>query len=385
MYRPPRISPIRHRPRYNPCMPVSAIVLAAGEDSRMRSSRPKPLHLICGRPMVMHVIHALEGVDVERTGVVVGSDAERVTKKVQEQAPVWAGVTFVKQEVRHGSGDATLVGLSAFDSDDLDDTSTVVVLPGDRPLLRARTITDLVRQHEAGDTAATVVTVIRDRPAGFRRVVRAASRQGEGRILRIAEDANASVEEALITECSTSILAFRRDLLAPALRRLRPSQSNGEFYLSDVIEALASMGYQIGSMALDDASEVLDVEDRWQLAMVERELRARTNRMWMLNGVTMFDPRQTFIDVTVDLGRDVTLYPGTILQGRTVIGDGCEIGPNTRLVDCVVGDDATVANSVGMEAEIGRGAEVGPFAYLEAGAAVGESARTGPFYTGRAE
>ena len=125
-------------------MPVSALILAAGEDSAMRSNRPKPLHLICGRPMVLHVLHALEGLDIERTVVVVGPDAERVSKKVQEQAPDWANVTFVEQMVPQGSGDATLLGLSSFDADDPDDTSTVVVLPGDRPLLRNETIRDLV-------------------------------------------------------------------------------------------------------------------------------------------------------------------------------------------------------------------------------------------------
>ena len=351
----------------------------------MQSERPKPLHLICGRPMVMHVISALEHLDVERTVVVVGADAERVTKKVQEQAPVWANVTFVEQQVRHGSGDAALVGLSAFESDDLDDTSTVIVLPGDRPLLRSETMSALAAHHESGGYAATIVSVHLDDPRGERRIVRAPSRQGAGRVLRIVDEVSASADEAQIAECSTSIFAFRRDLLAPALRRLRPSGASGEYSLSDVVEVLASMGYQIGTMALDDETEVLEVDDRWQLAMVERELRARTNRSWMLRGVTMFDPRQTFIDVTVELGRDVTLYPGTILQGRTVVGAGCEIGPNTRLVDCVVGASSVVQNTVAIEAEIGGGSIVGPFAYLESGASLGESARTGPFYTGRAE
>ena len=128
--------------------------------------------------------------------------------------------------------------------------------------------------------------------------------------------------------------AFRRDLLGPALRKLSPDNSQGEYYLTDVVEGLAGMGHQIGTVQAPE-EETHGVNDRWQLALAERELRSRTNRHWLLNGVTMLDPRQTFIDVTVQLGRDVTLYPGTILQGNTVIGDGCEIGPDTRLVDCV--------------------------------------------------
>ncbi|MEY4373125.1 MAG: putative bifunctional protein GlmU [Actinomycetota bacterium] len=353
----------------------------------MHSDRPKPLHLICGRAIVMHVLHALDGLDLERTVVVVGADAERVTKKVHEQAPVWANVTFVEQAARHGSGDATLVGLSAFDSDDLDDTSTVIVLPGDRPLLRPDTVARLVERHESEGNAATVLTVLRSDVDGQRRIVRVDQRKNDHHILRIAE-ANEPVTQTGHTgpyECSTSIFAFRRDLLGPALRRLRPLGGPGIYALADVIETLSTMGYRIGSVEVNDESEVAAVDDRWQLAMAERELRARTNRDWLLRGVTMLDPRQTFIDVTVELGRDITLFPGTMLQGRTIVGDGCEIGPNTRLVDCVVGSGAVVQNTVGSEAEIGAGAQVGPFAFLEQGSSVGENARTGPFYTASAE
>lgn len=335
--------------------------------------------------MVLHVLHSLEGLDVERTVVVVGQDAERVTKKVQEQAPNWANVSFVEQRAPRGSADAASVGLSAFDSDDLDDTSTVVVLPGDTPLLRAETVTELVARHEASGYAATVLTTLREEPAGFSRVVRAPSKQGEGRILRIVEQRAAAFAELAITECSTSIFAFRRDLLAPSLRRLAPDGIHRDPPLAQVIEVLAGMGHRIGSTMADDADETQGVDDRWQLALAERELRARTNRRWLLNGVTMLDPRQTFIDVTVELERDVTLFPGTILQGRTIIGAGSEIGPDTRLVDSVVGPDCTVQNTVAEEAEIGAGAIVGPFAHLAPGAAVGAGVRTGPFYTGRSD
>jgi len=336
--------------------------------------------------MVLHVLHALEGLTVERSVVVVGHDVERVTKKVQELAPGWTNVTFAEQHVPRGTADAAAVGLSAFDSDDLDDTSTVVVLPGDTPLLRADTVTDLVARHEASGYAATVLTTVRDDPAGFGRIVRAPSKQGEGRVLRIVEPRAASVDELSITECSTSIYAFRRDLLAPSLRRLSPDRAGQrDPSLAHVIEVLAGMGHRVGTALAENPTETQSVDDRWQLALAERELRARTNRRWLLNGVTMLDPRQTFIDVTVDLERDVTLFPGTILQGRTVIGAGSEIGPDTRLVDCVIGRDCTVQNTVGYEAEVGAGASVGPFAHLASGAAVGEGVTTGPFYTGRSD
>ena len=365
-------------------MTVSAIVLAAGEGTRMRSARPKPLHLICGRPMVMHVIHALESVAPERTIVVVGHGAERVTKKVQEQAPQWAHVSFVEQTVQRGTGDAAMVGLGAFPGDDLDDNSTVVVLPGDTPLLQPGTIDALIAAHNANEYAATLVTSLMDDPTGYGRVIRQPSKTGDGRVLRIVEQRDATAEELAVNEICTSIYAFRRDLLGPALRRLSPDNSQGEYYLTDVVGTLAAMGHRIGCVVAPEG-ETQGVNDRWQMALAERELRSRTNRRWLLNGVTMLDPRQTFIDVTVKLGSDVTLYPGTILQGSTVVGDLCDIGPDTRLVDCVIGEGAVIEHTTGRDAEVGAGAHVGPYAYLPPGSGVNSGAVTGAFYTAPAD
>jgi bifunctional UDP-N-acetylglucosamine pyrophosphorylase / glucosamine-1-phosphate N-acetyltransferase len=360
--------------------PVSAIVLAAGEGARMRSNRPKPLHLICGRPMVMHVLHSLAELDIERTVVVVGHGAERITKKVAEQSPSNLNVSFVEQSVQRGTGDAVSVGLTAFPDDDLDDTSTVVVLPGDTPLLRASTIARFVGEHERSGASATVLSTMMDDPSGYGRVIRTK----DGSVSRIVEQRDASDEELAVKEINTGIFCFSRDLLGPSLRMLSPDNSQGEYYLTDVIAVLRSTGHKVGAVVADDAGEMQGVNDRFQLAMAERELRARTNRRWLLAGVTMLDPRQTFIDVTVELGRDVTLFPGTILQGRTVIGDGCDIGPDTRLVDTVVGPGSVVENSVGRDAEIGPGARVGPFAVVEVGAVVAAGAHTGSFATVRA-
>jgi bifunctional UDP-N-acetylglucosamine pyrophosphorylase/glucosamine-1-phosphate N-acetyltransferase len=361
-------------------MGVSAIVLAAGEGSRMRSSRPKPLHLICGRAMVMHVIHALEGVEPDRTVLVVGHGAERVTKKVQEQAPEWANVQFVEQTVQRGTGDAAMVGMTVIPGDDLDDDSTVIVLPGDTPLLQADTLSGLVAAHVAGGFAATVCTSVLDDPTGYGRIIRSTGKGDTSRVLRIVEHRDATDEERAVHEVNTGMYAFRRDLLGPALRHLSPDNAQGEYYLTDVIGVLAAMGHRVGRYEAP-AEETQGVNDRWQLALAERELRNRINRRWLLNGVTMLDPRQTFLDVTVRLGRDVTIYPGTILQGDTVIGDRCDIGPDVRLTDCIVGDDCTVASTVGVDSEVGTGAQVGPFAHLPAGSAVTSGAATGAFYT----
>jgi bifunctional UDP-N-acetylglucosamine pyrophosphorylase / glucosamine-1-phosphate N-acetyltransferase len=360
-------------------MSVSAIVLAAGEGTRMRSDRPKPLHRICGRPMVLHVIHALEHLAPERTAVVVGHGAERVTKAVQAHAPAWANVVFVEQARQRGTGDAAAIGMTAFAGDDYDD-SIVVVVPGDTPLLRAESMEALVAAHVANDNAATLLASVLDDPTGYGRVIRSK----DGSVRRIVEQRDGTPEELAVREVGTSIYAFRRDLLGPALRNLTPDNSQGELYLTDVVEVLASMGHRVGCVEAP-AEETQGVNDRWQLALVERELRSRTNRRWLLDGVTMLDPRQTFIDVTVRIGRDVTIYPGTILQGHTVIGDDCELGPDIRLLDCVVGKGARIEHTVAEEAEVGADARVGPFAHLRPGACVARGSVTGAFYTGVAE
>jgi bifunctional UDP-N-acetylglucosamine pyrophosphorylase/glucosamine-1-phosphate N-acetyltransferase len=326
--------------------------------------------------MLLHVIHALEQLRPDQTAVVVGHGAEQVTKRVQESAPGWANVVFAEQIEQNGTGDAAAIGMGALAGDDYDDDATVVILPGDTPLLEADTLDELVATHVANSNAATMLTSIMADPTGYGRVVRAS----DGRVLRIVEQRDASPEELDITEVCTSIYAFRRDLLGPALRNLNTDNSQGEFYLTDVIAGLAGMGHRVGAVQTHP-EETQGVNDRWQLALAERELRNRTNRRWLLNGVTMLDPRQTFIDVTVQLGRDITIYPGTILQGDTVVGDRTDLGPDTRLDNCIVGAGAVVTHTVASDASIGDDATVGPYAHLPPGAAIVSGAVTGSFYT----
>jgi bifunctional UDP-N-acetylglucosamine pyrophosphorylase/glucosamine-1-phosphate N-acetyltransferase len=357
-------------------MTVSAIVLAAGAGTRMRSERPKPLHRICGRPMVLHVIHALELLKPQHTAVVVGHGAELVTAKIRSEAPDWANVVFAEQREQNGTGDATAIGMGALGGDDYDDDSTVIVVPGDTPLLAAETLDELIASHVANSNAATLLTSVIDDPTGYGRVIRGK----DERVLRIVEQRDAAPDELDVHEINTSIYAFRRDLLGPALRNLTADNSQGELYLTDVIGQLAGMGHRVGALRAP-GHETQGVNDRWQLALAEREFRSRTNRRWLLNGVTMLDPRQTFIDVTVRLGRDVTLYPGTMLHGSTTIGDGCDIGPQVDLTDCEVGDGSRVRQTVADGGTIGPDCDVGPFAHLTATTNLLAGTTTGPFYT----
>jgi len=357
--------------------PLCAVVMAAGHGTRMRSSLPKPLHPLCGRPMLLHVLDALSELYVERAVVVVGHGAEPVTKTLQEHGPPDLLIDFVEQRITRGTADALSAALTALPDDpDLDDAD-IVVLPGDTPLVRAATLSDLVVEHRESDAAATVLTARLDDPAGMARVVRGK----DGRVARIIDDAEATEAERDIDEVATSIYCFRRGLLAPALRRISPDNLKGEYYLTDVVAVLHGTGHRVTAIVADDPSEAVGVNDRAQLAEAEAELRRRINTRWMRAGVTMIDPGHTYVDAAVHLAADVTLLPGTVLQGRTVVGRGARIGPHTRLVDCLVGEGAVVEQTVGHDAEIGASSIVGPFVSIAAGAHIAPGTSTGAFYT----
>jgi len=355
--------------------PLAAVVLAAGEGTRMRSSTPKVLHALCGRPMLLYVIDALALLRLERIVVVVGHGAESVTKTLQEQLVAETPVEFVEQRVQRGTGDAVGVALTASSFEDLDAEDDILVVPGDTPLLRTEMLVDLVVQHRSADAAATLLTARMLDPAGYGRVLR--DRHGD--VARIVEHAEASEEERGISEVNTSIYCFRRPFLAPALRRLRPSNTQQEYYLTDAIEVLTAAGHRVAAAVAGDPDEVAGVNDRVQLASAEAELRARINERWMRDGVTMVDPSQVYIDAGVELGTDVRLLPGTMLEGRTVVGSGSVIGPDSRLIESVIGEWCTVTSSVVREAEIGADCVVGPFAHVRPGTRVASGAKVGTF------
>jgi bifunctional UDP-N-acetylglucosamine pyrophosphorylase / glucosamine-1-phosphate N-acetyltransferase len=356
---------------------LSAVVLAAGEGTRMRSTRPKPLHLLCGRAMVHYVLGSLPADELDRAVVVVGHGAERVTKKLTEDS---AGLRleFVEQVVQRGTGDAVAVGLTALSEDDFGDSEDVLVLPGDTPLLRPETVRHLVAEHRLSGAACTVLTAVLADPTGYGRIVRSPR---DERVERIVEQGDASSDELAIDEINTGIYCFRRSLIAPALRLISPENVQGEYYLTDIVAVLADAGHPVVSVVADDPDETQGVNDRQQLAAAEAELRHRTNLAWLQQGVTMVDPSNTYVDATVELAPDVTLFPGAILQGRTVVGQGAEIGAGCRIVDCAVGERAVLERVVAERADIGDDASVGPYAVLEPGSRVAPGARTGPFYT----
>ena len=329
----------------------------------MKSTRPKPLHLLCGRPMLFCVLDSLADINPDRVVVVVGHGAERVTKKAQADSGM--PLEFVEQRVQRGTGDAVGVALTAFTEIDEfdDDDDDLLVMPGDQPLLRASTIAALIEHHRATGAAATLLTAHLPDATGLGRIIR----DKHGNVLRIVEHRDATEAERAITEINTSIYVFRRSLLAPALRKVEPNNSQGEYYLTDTVEVLSRAGHVVEGVIAADEAETHGVNDRVQLAHAESVLRARTNDKWMRLGVSMLDPTNTYVDATVTLAPDVTLFPGVILQGNTVIGAQTEIGPGTRLINCTVGERCRIDHVTARDCVIGDDCVVGPYLSLEPG------------------
>ncbi len=342
-----------------------AVVLGAGAGTRMRSTRPKPLHKLCGKPLVTHVVDAIAELSPERVVVVVGHGSEEVSAKLGQSAPEKVPVDFVTQERQLGTGDAAMTAINALNDEfgyaDSDRDADIIVMPGDTPLVRSQTLLALLAAHRDGDAAATVLSARVANPTGYGRIVR----HKDGRVQQIVEESDASPEIKAINEINTSIYVFKHSVLGPALRRTSPENAQGEFYLTDVVEVLSSAGYWVSSMQLVDPTEAMGVNDRVQLAAAESEMRRRINTRWLRAGVTLMDPNNTYIDATVELQSDVTIFPGSWLQGNTTVCSGAQIGPNTRLIDAVVGERATVESSVVRQSTIAADDVVGPFVVVQ--------------------
>ncbi len=359
--------------------PLVAVVLAAGEGTRMKSSLPKPLHRICGRPMILHVLAALSELPLDKVVVVVGHGSEEVTKVVTAEAPTEMPIEFVEQITQRGTGDAVAVGLTAMpETLETDNDGDVIVLPGDTPLITSETIEKLVSEHLHGDQVATLLTAKVVDPFGYGRILRDKHLD----VLRIVEQADADAATAGTNEICTSLYVFKYSVLGPGLRRLVPQNQQKEYYLTDIVEVLASAGYRLDSVVLDDPNEAMGVNDKSQLAAATKVLTDRINTKWMKSGVTIQAPEHCHIDSTVVLGKEVTLLANTILRGGTHIGDYAMVGPNCELTDCVVGEGAVIKNTVAESSQISDFAVVGPFAHLLPGTIIDTKVVTGPFFVG---
>jgi len=345
----------------------TVVILAAGEGTRMKSSTPKVLHPIAGRTLVGHVLSAVETLNPKNVRVVVGAGREKVEAHIAEIAPA---ATTVFQETRGGTGHATQLALA-----DLDPKGTILVLAGDTPMLTGASLSQLLAEHHAGGFTASVMTAEHPDPTGYGRIIRG----DDASLLRIVEERDANQEERDIIEVNSGVYAFDAGKLASAIGKLKNNNSQGELYLTDVIEILRNEGGKIAAVLIDDFIEILGVNDRVQLAESAALLRDRINEDLMKSGVTIIDPLTTWVDATASIAPDVVLAPGSAVSGATTIASGAVIGPRTTLMNCTVGAGAQVVESQCTEAVIGEGVNVGPFAFLRAGTKLLNGSKVGAY------
>jgi bifunctional UDP-N-acetylglucosamine pyrophosphorylase / glucosamine-1-phosphate N-acetyltransferase len=334
-------------------MKLSAVILAAGQGTRMKSSLPKVLHPLVGRPLALYVLEAVRQVTGSIPVMVVGHGADQVRKVLGDQAE------YVLQEPQLGTGHAVLQAEPALAGK----TDLVLVTYADMPLLTAQTLERLLALAGSHQGPLSMLTVMADEPRGFGRILRDANGQVSG----IVEEAQATPEQLGIHELNPGVYCFRSAWLWQALRRIQLSPK-GEYYLTDLVGMAVAKGHTIQSVMVDDPDEVIGINTLLHLAQAEALMRQRINEGWMLAGVTMIDPHNTYIEPGVTLGHDTTLWPGTYLHGDTHIGSGCVIGPNTIIRNTRVGDHCTLLASVLEGALLEDRVSMGPYCHLRKGA-----------------
>ncbi len=346
-------------------MNYSAVILAAGKGVRMHSQMPKVVHRVAGKPMVWYVVKAVKEAGIDDIILVVGHGREMV-----QEALAGEDLRFVVQEEQLGTGHALMQAQGSIDSD-----NTVVVLAGDTPLLEGKTLKKLLDFHQQQRALATVLSGLLPDPFGYGRIIR----QADGGLERIVEEKDASSEEKEIAEINTGMYCFQAGAVFAALAQVKCSNAQGEYYLTDVLPVLKNDGHKVAVLATDEVDQIHGINDRVQMAAAETIIRQRHNQELMKNGVTIMAPETTFIDSTVTIGIDTIIYPFTIIEGQTIIGENCTIGPYTRINDSSIGNHVVIESSRVKEARIGNHCNIGPFAYLRPEADLQENVKVGDF------
>ena len=348
---------------------LAIVVLAAGQGTRMKSSLPKLLHPLAGVPIVAHVLATARALDAAHVVTVVRFERDRVAAVVSQDLPE---SIIVDQDEVPGTGRAVEQAIEALPADFDGD---ILVMNGDVPLLDADTLRAFIDTHRASAASATVLTAELDDPTGYGRVVRS----GSGAVDRIVEQKDATDAEKALTEINAGVYLFGLSELRDHLAGLTTENAQGEKYLTDLVGLLREAGSEVGAVPVREAWLVAGINDRAQLSEAALKLNALIVRGWQLAGVTVQDPASTWIDIRARIEPDVTLLPGTQVQGATVIASGAVVGPDTTLLDCEVGEDAVVKRTDATLAVIGAGASVGPFSYLRPGTELGADGKIGTF------
>ena len=346
-------------------MKVTAVLLAAGQGTRMKSSLPKVLHPICGKPMLWHVLEALKEAATEKPVVVVGHGAEDVTKYLGDSAQT------VLQEPQLGTGHAAMQAETLLKGK----TDYVIVTYADMPLLRGETFQRLVETQRLNPGPFSLLTVIAEDPRGFGRIVRKA----DGTVEAIVEEYVATPEQQKIKELNVGAYCFKADWLWDALHRIEKNPKKGEYYLTDIVEIAVKENLPVQAVVHDDFIETIGINTRIHLSEAEAAMRLRINREHMLNGVSMMDPASTYIEAGVKIGKDTTILPNTYIHGRTEIGEGNVIGPNSIIRDTKIGNGCKVLASVLEGAVLEDDVDMGPFARLRRGAHLKSHVHMGNF------
>jgi bifunctional UDP-N-acetylglucosamine pyrophosphorylase/glucosamine-1-phosphate N-acetyltransferase len=344
---------------------LTMVILAAGQGVRMKSDLPKVIHPLAGRPMVQFVLDAARALDPTNLVAVVGYGADLVCEAMGGR------ILYVTQAEQFGTGHAVqqAEGVVAGKA------GTVLVLYGDTPLIQPGTLKKMVDHHHAEGAAVTLLTFGPRDPTGYGRIVRD---EGTGQVLAIVEEKEATPAQRAIGEVNSGILCFRDEWLWPNLAQLE-RRPGGEFYLTDLVALACAQGEPVAALHVSDPMEVMGLDTRLKLARAETEMRQRINERWMRAGVTLVHPETTYIEANVEIGADTVIWPNTLLQGQTRIGQRCTLGPGTVIRDSTIGDGCRVEMSMVEQATMEEGSDVGPFGHLRKGAHLGVGAHMGNF------
>lgn len=342
-----------------------AVILAAGQGTRMKSKLYKVLHPVCGKPMVQHVVDQVSALGVQEQIAVVGFGADVVKEQLGDQ------VSYVVQEQQLGTGHAVMQAASLLEHKE----GITLVLCGDTPLLTTETLNQLLECHERENAKVTVLTAKAEDPTGYGRIIR----NEEGLVERIVEQKDATSAQLAVQEINTGTYCFDNALLFEALKQVGNDNAQGEYYLPDVIEIAKKNGETVAAYQTASFEETLGVNDRVALSQAETVMRKRINEYWMRQGVTIIDPENTYISAEATIGQDTMIHPGTHLLGEVAVGDDCIIGPNTELKDSSAADRTTIRQSVVHDSEIGKGVSIGPFAHIRPQSSIGDDVRIGNF------